>query len=247
LNPEEYDLMYQVEQIHWWYRGMQVITEALLDRWLMWNARNTILDAGCGTGFALTDYLPHHGIVTGVDLSPLAVGYSQKRGARRLVRASILDFPFASSAFDLVVSFDVLYEDSVPDDRLAVREFARVLKTGGILLMRLPAYDWLRGRHDQAIHTARRYSRSQVMTLLEESGLNVQYASYANMFLFPLALIKRSLEKLQRNPRPASDLSFPIGPLNGLFQWILSIEAVLISRFPLPFGLSVIAVARKGF
>lgn len=237
--------MYRVEGVHWWYRGMQVITETLLDRWLPPGTGNVVLDAGCGTGSALTGFLSRRGPVTGVDLSPLALGFSRRRGAPRLACASVLDLPFAASTFDLVASFDVLYEGAVPDDRRAVREFVRVLRPGGILLMRLPAYDWLRGRHDRVIHTARRYRRSQVAAMLRESGLAVEFASYANMFLFPLALIKRSFEGALGDPRPVSDLAFSVGPLNSLFQRILSTEAVLISKFPLPFGLSVLAVARK--
>lgn len=237
--------MYRVEDVHWWYRGMQVLTETLLDRWPTRAARNLILDAGCGAGSALTGYLSRRGDAVGVDLSPLATGFSRRRGARRLAQASVLALPFAASTFDLVVSLDVLYEASVPDDRLAVREFVRTLKPGGVLLMRLPAYDWLRGRHDRVVHTARRYRRSQIIAMLRESGLAVDFASYANMFLFPFALIKRSFEKMSAGSRPASDLEFSLGALNHLLQWILSAEAALISRFPLPFGLSVFAVARK--
>ena len=234
-----------MEGVHWWYRGMQTITETLLDCYQPGDSWNAILDAGCGTGGMLTACLSHRGIVTGVDLSPLAMGFCQTRGAQRLARASILDLPFAAATFDLVISFDVLYEDSVPDDRGAIREFARVLREGGVLFLRLPAYDWLRGEHDRVINTARRYRLRQVVSMLRDNGLEVELASYANMFLFPFALIKRSLERVIRNPRPVSDLAFRVGPLNSLFERILAMEAALIPRFPLPFGLSVLAIARK--
>jgi SAM-dependent methyltransferase len=237
--------MFRVERIHWWYLGMQKITESLLDRWLPGNSRMDILDAGCGTGAAMTGYLSKYGTVTGIDLSPLALGFCKRRGAALLGCASVLDLPFAGSSFDLVTSFDVLYEDSVLDDAAAVKEFSRVLRPGGLILLRLPAYDWLRGRHDQVIHTARRYDRRQVVAMLQKRGLGVELASYANMFLFPFALIKRTVERIFRDHDLVSDLSFPVGPLNTLLRKILSLEAPLISRHALPFGLSVIVLARK--
>jgi hypothetical protein len=67
------------------------------------------------------------------------------------------------------------------------------------------------------------------------------------MFLFPIALTKRMLERILRNPDAVSDLSFFPEPLNSIFRKILSLEAVLIPRYSLPFGLSVIAIARKPY
>jgi hypothetical protein len=67
------------------------------------------------------------------------------------------------------------------------------------------------------------------------------------MFLFPVALTKRMLERVLRNHDPVSDLAFFPEPLNSIFKKILSFEAVLIPRCSLPFGLSVIAIARKPY
>lgn len=245
LNPNEYELMFQVERKHWWYQGMRNITEALLKERYPNDINLDILDAGCGTGSAMMDYLSKFGTVTGVDLSSFALDFSKKRGANRLGRASVLNLPFADSQFDLVTSFDVLYEDSVSNDESALKEFFRVVRPGGRVYLRLPAYNWLRGQHDKVIHTARRYHLKQVASLLQANNAEIELISYANMFLFPAALFKRVFDQLFNNRPPVSDLEFPAGPVNGLLQNILTFESLLLKKISLPFGLSIIAIAKK--
>lgn len=245
MEPREYELMYRVERRHWWYLGMETVTRAVLNRWYRPGANLRILDAGCGTGAAMTTYLSDYGTVTGFDLSELALGFCVLRKARRLARASVSRLPFAPESFDLLTSFEVLYERGVVDDSSAVREFFRVLTRGGRLLLRLPAYEWLRGRHDEVVHTARRYTARRVGALLQENGFRVEHISYTNTFLFPLALIKRAAERLGPSQRNASDLTLKMGPLNGLFRSVLAAEALLVAYAGLPFGLSVIAVGKK--
>jgi len=224
---------------------MEAITRALLDCYYARHTSLRILDAGCGTGAAMTTYLCDYGRVSGFDLSELALGFAKRRGARELARASVEDAPFASESFDLVTSFEVLYERGVASDTCALREFFRVLRRGGRLLLRLPAYDWLRGRHDEAVFTARRYTVRQVKDLLQKSGFIIEHLSYVNMFLFPPALIKRMLERILPSRHNASDLTLEPGPLNGLLRAVLAAEAPLVARAGLPFGLSVVALARK--
>jgi SAM-dependent methyltransferase len=237
--------MFHVERKHWWYQGMRSITEALLKERYPNYINLDILDAGCGTGSAMMDYLSKYGAVTGVDLSSLALDFSKKRGANRLARASVLNLPFGDSQFDLVTSFDVLYEDSVFDDKSALKEFFRVVRPGGRIYLRLPAYDWLRGQHDKVIHTARRYHLRQVVSLLQVNNAEIELISYANMFLFPAALLKRMLDQFFKNRPPVSDLEFPAGPVNKLLQNILTLESLLLKKISLPFGLSIIAIAKK--
>lgn len=235
--------MFHAEERHWWYLGMAVITRALLDRWVHPNHQLKILDAGCGTGAAMTTYLADYGEVTGVDLYHEAVTLSRKRNASRLVRASVLDLPLAPASFDLVTSFDVLYERGVADEVQALQEFFRVLIPGGYVLIRLPAYDWLRGRHDERVHTRRRFTKNLLKSLLEQSGFIVEHLSYANTFLFPLALLKRLGERFFPSNENGSDLA--LGGMNDMFRRILSWEAPFVSSLGLPYGLSVFAIARK--
>lgn len=193
----------------------------------------------------MTTSLAGLGSVTGVDISAKALSLSQSRGLSALTNASVDRLPFATASFDLVTSFDVIYERSVPNDLDAVKEFSRLLTPGGFLLLRVPAYDWLRGRHDKVVHTARRYTTGRVAELLQEADLVIRVLSYANTFLFPLALIKRLSEKFRPSHPDRSDLTLSPGAFNGIFTAILSWEAPLVARSSLPFGLSVIALAEK--
>jgi len=245
MEPQEYGLMFNVEQAHWWYLGMEKITRAILDASLPHAPQSAILDAGCGTGAAMSTYLAEYGNVTGIDVSPLALEFCRKRNLTTLALASVTKIPFPPDSFDLATSFDVLYEQAVENDRAALDEIFRVLRPGGLFLLRLPAYDWLRGQHDQTIHTARRYTAPQVKRLLANSGFAPLRVTYANTFLFPLALAKRLLERIFPPDPYSSDLSVNVGTLNGLFKNILASEAFFVSRSGLPFGLSVIALAQK--
>lgn len=224
---------------------METVTRALFDRWQNASTRPCILDAGCGTGSAMSAFLAEYGGVTGIDIHPLALSYCKKRGLSRLARASVHNLPFATAQFDVVTSFDVLYEKAVPNDLAALKEFARVLKEGGRLFLRLPAYDWLRGRHDETVHTNKRYTARQVADLLIRSGLRVEHVSFANMILFPLAALKRLSEKLLTVQEGHSDLNLHIGSFDNLFKNILAFEAPFVAKHGLPFGLSVVAVGRK--
>lgn len=245
MDPREYELIDRVEDHHWWYRGMEGITRALLARWYDGSPPLRILDAGCGTGSAMATFLADYGQVTGIDIHPLALKYCRKRGLSRIARASVSDLPFASAQFDMVACFDVLYEEAVENDRRALQEFARVLVPGGRVFLRLPAYDWLRGQHDRTVHTKKRYTLKEVERLLIQCGLLVDQISYANMLLFPLALIKRLGERWFPTKEASSDLEINVGWVNGLLQNTLASEAAFVAKSGLPFGLSVTAVARK--
>ncbi len=244
MNLEEYEVMYQVEDHHWWYLGMEQITCRVLEHYLPCHAAPLkILDAGCGTG-AVMKYLCRYGMVTGFDFSAEALRFSQQRGHTRLTQASVLEIPFASNLFDLIVSFDVICEMGV-DDEQALHEFTRILKPAGLVMLRLPAYDWLRGKHDVATHIAHRYTRGEIKAKLLRAGLTPLRLSYANMFLFPVAVAKRLSERLFSPQQTGSDLTLDPGFTNGIFRSVLSAEAPLISQVGLPFGLTVVALARK--
>lgn len=242
MNPEEYRVMAELEGVQWWYAGMRRIARALLTPLLPAPAAGRrILDAGCGTGWNLQE-LSVFGDTYGVDLSPLAVITTRRRGGR-VTQGNLLGLPYASSSFDVVTSFDVLYHAWVVDDAQAVRELARVLKPGGLMLVKVPALRILWGAHDEAVHSRHRYTRSELEQLLEGAGLQLVRSTYANSLLFPVLLTRRFLDRALN--RHGSDVSLLPPLLEKLFGGLLSIEASLLGAMNLPIGASVFAVARK--
>ena len=156
----------------------------------------------------------------------------------RAARGGLLALPFPPGAFDVVTSFDVIYHDWVSDDRAAVGEMARVLRPGGVLLVRVPALEALRGAHDAEVLTRRRYTRGELALLLESCGLAVVRSTYCNSLLLPLLFARRTLDRLLG--REGSDVGFLPAPLEWLFRRVLGVEAAFVRRgFSFPLGASV--------
>lgn len=244
MNPVEYERMFEAEEAQWWYVGMRAVSFALLRPILGGKPPDALrlLDAGCGTGNNLR-HLAAFGRTTGVDLSSEALRFCRSRGVT-VAGGNLMALPFAADSFDCVTSFDVLYHRWVEDDSAAIAELARVLKPGGLLLVRVPALKMLWGAHDEAVHSRHRYTRGEVRALLLSAGLEVLRASYANTLLFPLLLFRRTVDRL--TGRHGSDVGFLPAPLEWAFGNVLAIEARLLGwGLNLPVGASVFALARK--
>jgi SAM-dependent methyltransferase len=246
MKLEEYRVMYEVEDTYWWYVGMRGIFLSLLNGRYGSRTDLRILDAGCGTG-AMLDHLTAYGEVVGVDISLEAMRLARSREVEgcRLVQCSLTDLPFEDDSFDLVTSFDVV--SHIREHELAFQELRRVLKSGGRLIMNLPAYNPLRSEHDLAVRIQKRYTRSAVAREVERVGLTVERVAYANTLLFPIAAAVRLAKRVPS--RPDSEARSDLKPLpalvnRGLAQ-VLSVERWLLQRMDLPFGLSVFCVARK--
>lgn len=199
-----------------------------------------ILDAGCGVGGGLR-WLAEFGPVTGVDLHPLAARHSRTISPY-VARASIQQLPFPAETFNVVTSFEVLYHLSVSNDESALCEFARVLKPGGWALVRVPAHDWLRGAHDRQVHTRHRYSAGELRQKLEQASLHVRRLTPVGSFLFPAAVLRRLT---QSHTKQESDVQLPPVLINTTLTHLLSAERFWLRFAPLPFGLSLLALAQK--
>ena len=247
MKTAEYRRMYEAEESQWWYAGQRAIVAAVLRHELACLPRATrgrprLLDAGCGTGGNLAA-LARVARGIGVDLAPEAIAFCRERGVT-VVRGSILALPLRDGVFGLVTSHDVIYHAWVSDDHTAVAEMARVLAPGGLLLVRVPALRMLWGAHDVEVQSRHRYTRGELVALLTGCGLELRRASYCNSLLFPLLLVRRSLDRLLS--REGSDVGFLPAPLEWAFRKTLLLEAALIGQgVSFPIGASVVALARK--
>lgn len=68
MNREEYKIMYDLGDTHWWYVGMRKIYFNLLNKFYKnLDRKLIILDAGCGTG-AMLGYFKRYGLSIGIDI-----------------------------------------------------------------------------------------------------------------------------------------------------------------------------------
>ena len=220
---------------------MQEINETLLKKYLPKQKKLEILDAGCGPGAALI-YLAKFGDVIGVDVSDEALKFAKKRG--KVVKGDIASLPFADETFDAVACLDLLYHKWVNTEK-AFSEIKRVLKRGGILLIREPAFNWFKSSEDIASQTSHRFTKEELKGELNRE-FNILKLTYVNFLLFPLAFIKRIPEVIGiKKKQGVSDLQSIPPFLNTILLWIFRLEVYLLNYFNLPFGTSVICVARK--
>ncbi|MBZ0090248.1 MAG: class I SAM-dependent methyltransferase [Thermoanaerobaculia bacterium] len=239
MQSAEYDRMFALEGDHWWFVGRRVLALDLLDRFAKSHPR--CLDLGCGTG-VVSQELARRGSATSLDMSPLALGYSRRRGLERLVRGDAEAMPFGAETFDAVVSLDLF--EHLASDRAGIGEAYRVLRPGGVLVLSVPAMMSLWGPHDVALMHHRRYSKMEVVERLQEAGFRVRRCSYSVCFLYPIVRAVRALERRRRG-EPRSSLRPLPGWLNWLLTGIQRLEAALLGSFDLPWGSSVVAVAER--
>ena len=244
MLKSHYKDIFENQDSHWWYKGMEKINTNLLSKYLFHGkSKLKILDAGCGSGAALK-YLSKFGNVIGVDISDEALRFAKKRGKVR--KANVSSLPFNDSSFDVVVCLDVLFHQWIINDMKAISEFSRVLKKDGILLMREPAFDWMKSNEDVIGFTRYRYTTDSVKRKLNKSSFDIMKISYANFFLFPLVLLKRLPVVIGLKKESAvSDIYKLNRLLNFFLSLFLFVEAFILKYINLPYGTSVIGVARK--
>lgn len=131
-----------------------------------------ILDVGCGLGDVLNDldsqfdYALH-----GMDYAQSNVRVAQKRleGKASIVQGNIYDLPYESNSFDLALCLEVL--EHIEDDERAIREIARVLKPGGLLIAAVP-YTYYWPQYQTLLGHFRHYDRESFTARMKNNNLS---------------------------------------------------------------------------
>jgi SAM-dependent methyltransferase len=233
MEPAEYTLMDDAEDRMWWYSALH----ARLGR-ILAGVQGPILDAGCGTGGLLARLGRSDSV--GLEYDATAAGRAAVKSGCRIVRGSVNALPFRSGAFAAVSSADVLCHAAV-DPAAALHELHRVLRPGGLLVLNLPAYQWLLSAHDRHVHNVRRFTAGSVKEMLKSAGFSQCNVRYWNGLLLPLMVLQRKV--LAHHEAAASDVA-PFSPwLDAIFRTVTTCERYL--PMPLPAGGSVLATATR--
>jgi len=246
LNREEYAQMYALEETHFWCVARRNLALNVVRKLRTARPKESplrILDMGCGTG-GMLERLHPMGEAWGIDVEPLALAFCRERlPDLRVALASATALPFPANVFDTVVALDVL--EHIEDHEAATREVFRVLRPGGTFIVTVPAYRFLWSRHDEALMHRRRYTATEMRTLLTGAGFAVPKLSYAVTSLLPVIAAVRFFSRWKRDQVVRSDLQPLPTFANNLLRTVLETENKIVAGSGLPFGVTVFAVAKK--
>ena len=224
---------------HWWFIGRRAVLLAEMARWLP-RRRCRVAELGCGSG-GLLEALGRFGSAVGVEADPALLETARQRGLDCRLGSLPSDVPLPSGEWDAVCLFDVL--EHLDDESAALGACRRLLASDGLLFVAVPAYAWLWSRHDELLGHRRRYTAPRLRRVVEAAGLLVERVSYFNALLAAPIIAVRLLRRALR--RDGHDLSRPPAPLNHLLAAVFSAESRLLRRRSLPFGVSLLLVARR--
>jgi ubiquinone/menaquinone biosynthesis C-methylase UbiE len=241
MQLAEYGTMFRVEETHWWYGALHCLIFQALEAELPGWREKEILDVGCGTG-AILKRLGNPAKNVGIDLAPEAITFCRQRGLNNVRQGDICALPFADASFDAVICSSVLYHQWVSDVQGAIREMHRVLRPGGVLLINVPAFPLLHSAHDDAVMTARRFRKAEIRQLLLKQNFKIRQLTYWTTLLFPLAVAARTLggSKIGRDFETTEP-----SLAQRAFTQIMKLELRLLRHISLPFGVALLAVAKK--
>lgn len=233
--------LYREEEDYWWSAARRRLVSRFLWKYSL-SQNPKIIDVGCGGG-GLLGSLKGHGSILGLEHSALGAASAAEKTGGRIVRGDAENLPFKDGCFDVLTSLDVIEH---LDDVNALRDFYRVLSSGGIIILTVPALNSLWSPRDLLLGHKRRYTVKKMRQLLEKTGFKVMKCSYTNSFYFPGLLIYGLLKRLfkqKATPRTAI-MSLPSW-ISILFDWILKAEENILMYANLPIGTSILCVARK--
>lgn len=239
MDPAYTAVHIEEDRQHWWFRGRLAVIRTVL-RQALPPRPVRLLEVGCGTGNVLAA-LGEFGEAVGVEAHPDLRAVAIAAGLD--VRPGTLpdDLPIEPGWADVVLLLDVL--EHLDDDAAALAAARVLLRAGGLLVATVPAYGWLWSAHDVALGHRRRYTARRLSRVVTGAGFGVARVTYFSTLLFPAMAAVRLAKRLAGDV--AHDLHRPPATVNRILETVFAFERHLLGAVDLPFGSSVLLIARR--
>lgn len=238
MNDREFAAMNEVEESHFWFSHKRFLIGRIISRYFPENSNPVILDSGCGTGRDLKEY-PNS---TGMDINLTGLFFAKEKNIL-LINGNVNAIPVKNNIFDIILSMDVVQHKGV-EEAESVRQYARVLKKNGILIINLPAFGILYSMHDRSVDNAKRFSRMEIKRLLSNNFRVEEMFFWNGVFILPASAVRILTSELAHFTGK-SEVAKVNKLLNRINSFILRLESELSLRSVLPMGFSLLTVARK--
>lgn len=235
-----YQLGYSLEVDHWWYVGRRNILHNLIKSYVN-KSHLRILDVGCGSGYTASS-LREYGQVWGIDFSEHSLKFCKENRISNICQGDACSLPFKDESFDLITVLDLL--EHLKEDKKGLDEIYRCLKSGGIAIISVPAFMFLWSSFDIPSMHYRRYSRIELKSLCDRAGFMILKLSCINFYIFPLVAVYRLIVQKFFKNMELELREYPVF-INELLIRLFSSEAHILKLFDVPFGISIVCVAKK--
>ncbi|MCK4966753.1 class I SAM-dependent methyltransferase, partial [bacterium] len=227
---------------HFWFHGRKSLIYNFMKRFFTKNIN--MLEIGSGVG-DVAGYLSKKSIdIEIADIYLDVLKMSKEKYGFPCYQLDIEHLPFKEH-YDTIGIFDVL--EHINQEQNVLENIHGALKKDGLLIITVPAFGFLWSYWDTVNKHKRRYTKNMLKKRLENAGFTIERTSYMFFLLSPFTIMSRLLKKnIKEDQDSLFEKELKIVPiLNTLFYYLIKLESYLLKYFNLPFGTSVIAVARK--
>jgi ubiquinone/menaquinone biosynthesis C-methylase UbiE len=153
--------------------------------------------------------------------------------------------PFKSNAFSVITCLDVL--EHLDSDTCLLKEMLRMCKSGGHVIITVPALHILWSAHDVALGHKRRYTKKEMFGKMSHLNAKVIKCSYYNSaLLLPILAVRRIRAAIGHQKDVRSDFFMKMpGWLNRLLAKLFVVEIGCLNSLNLPFGVSLLLILKK--
>lgn len=230
----------EVERDHFWWVSRREFVRSLI-RGAELGREPRVLDVGCGSGVLARELKTFGANVAAIDVAAHAEWDSAVTDGVHFREGDYLEVSSELGSHDCVLALDVM--EHIEDESGFVSAIERNVRPGGLIILTVPAYQWMWSRHDDINHHFRRYTRQTLGDALEGRGLRVVRCGYIFFGLIAPKLVAKGLEGFRSSDR------VPVPPetinraATTYFLWELTLARS--RRDFLPAGTSVVAVCRR--
>ena len=243
MQDNEFEILKNTYKYHWWYKGRQDLIKCILEKF--GNNKDIVIgDAGSGYGSNI-NFLKDYGKVFALESNKDALVYLKKE----FKNIEVIKWKSPQKInikFDLIVFADVL--EHIKNDEKALKWTKDHLKTNGLVLITVPSHMYLWTSMDTNLYHYRRYNKIQLEKKLKKE-FQIEFISYYNFLLFPLKICVKIFDQILNLFSLQSKIkSYNVKPnkfVNDLLYRIMSLERHLILKKMIPYGVSLICIAKK--
>lgn len=239
FDSDQAATLVEADSDHWWFRSKAALVASMLRHHRDHVPRQgALVDIGAGAGgvTALLGWTPEELIA--VEGSHDLLGTAVSRHAILGVVALGEGLPFRDGSVSVASLLDVI--EHLDDPRASLRQAGSALRDGGVLVVSVPAHDWLWSGADELLGHVRRYTRRRLRAELEASGFEIVAMSHVFSWLVAPVWVQRRLTR-DVNQQLGLQRTSPL--LDRIALLLTRVEESVVKRTSLPVGTTILAIA----